>query len=148
VSDLSEQLDECIYPKTEDVLDSSPDGEVLEAIYLLEFQHDKDSNLNKIAQVYGLDVTGYEVFAGADEEYPHIALTVSGTVKSVRALSSELDHPPDVLKRLMRTIGPEPATQTPEWRDCRQRAGRVAAGRRASVSLKGSRRRSSISAAQ
>ena len=51
MSDLSEQLDECIYPKTEEVLYSSPDGEVLEAIYLIEFQHNEDSkvpiNLNK-----------------------------------------------------------------------------------------------------
>jgi hypothetical protein len=115
VSDLSEQLDECIYPKSEEVLYSSPDGEVLEAIYLVDFRHDEDSklpiNLNNIAEANSLVVIDCEVFAGADEEYPHIALTVRGTVKSIRALSSELDHPPDVLKRLMTTIRPEPATQ-------------------------------------
>ena len=121
MTDLSEQLDECIYPKTEEVLYSSPDGEVLEAIYLVEFQHDEDSKvpiaLNKIAEAYSLDVADCEVFDGADEEYPHIALTVRGTVKSIRALSSEFDRAPDVLKRLMTTNGPESATQGPQWRD-------------------------------
>ena len=96
MSDLSEQLDECIYPKTEEVLYSIPDGEVLEAIYLVEFQHDEDSKvpiaLTKIAEAYSLDVADCEVFDGADEEYPHIALTVRGTVKSIRALSSEFDR--------------------------------------------------------
>ena len=108
MTDVSEQLDECIYPKTEEVLYSSPESEVHEAIYLVEFQHDEDSkvpiNLNKIAEAYSLDVADCEVFDGADEDYPHIALTVRGTVKSIRALSSELDHPPDVLKRLMPAV--------------------------------------------
>jgi hypothetical protein len=70
VSDLSEQLDECIYPKTEEVLYSSPESEVHEAIYLVEFQHDEDSkvriDLNMIAEAYSLDVTDYEVFDRAE----------------------------------------------------------------------------------
>jgi len=121
VSDLSEQLDECIYPKTEEVLYSSPEGEVLEAIYLVEFQHDEDSkvriDLNMIAEAYSLDVTDYEVFDRADEEYPHIALTVRGPVKSILALSSELDHPPDVLKRRMPAVSP--SGRTPRSRSSR-----------------------------
>jgi hypothetical protein len=129
VSDLSAQLDECIYPKTEEVLFASPDGEVLEAIYLVEFQHDEDSkvpiNLNKIAEAYSLDVTDYEVFDGADEEYPHIALTVRGTVKSIRALSSELDHPPDVLKRFMHKAGlAQPFAEGPPARSIPVNQGR------------------------
>ena len=36
-----------------------------------------------------------------EDDQDCVALTVRGTVKSIRALSSELDHPPDVLKRLM-----------------------------------------------
>ena len=152
MSDLSEQLDECIYPKTEEVLYSSPDGEVLEAIYLVEFQHDEDSKvpiaLNKIAKAYSLDVADCEVFDGANEEYPHIALTARGTVKSIRALSSEFDRAPDVLKRLMTTNGPESATQGPQWRDRPQPPGHASAEQRPSVSPKGSRRRCSVSAAQ
>ena len=152
MSDLSEQLDECIYPKTEEVLYSSPESEVHEAIYLVEFQHDEDGvfpiNLNRIAEAYSLDVADCEVFDGADEEYPHIALTVRGTVKSVRALSSELDRAPDVLKRLMTTNGPESATQGPPWRDCRQPPGHASAEQRPPVSPKGSRRRYSVSVAQ
>ena len=99
---MSEQLDECIYPKTEEVLYASPDDEVFDAIFLVEFQPDDSGNvpinLYAVSEAHGLQVTEHEL-EGDDRDY--IALTVRGTVKSIRALSSELHHPPDVLKRLM-----------------------------------------------
>ena len=101
MTDVSEKLDECIYPKTEEVLYASPDDEVFDAVFLLEFQPDDSGNvpikLCAISEAHGLQVTEHEVEEG-DEDY--VALTVRGTVKSIRALSSELDQPPDVLKRL------------------------------------------------
>jgi hypothetical protein len=68
---------------------------------LLEFQPDDSGNvpikLYAISEAHGLQVTEHKVEEG-DEDY--VALTVRGTVKSLRALSFEIDHPPDVLKRL------------------------------------------------
>ena len=100
--DASERLDECIYPKTEKVLHGSPDDEVFDAVFLVEFQPDDNGNvpinLYAISEAHGLQVTEHEV---EEDDQGCLALTVRGTAKSIRALSSELDHPPDVLKRLM-----------------------------------------------
>jgi hypothetical protein len=105
VADVSEQLDECIYPKTEEVLYGSPDDEVFDAVFLVEFQADDSGNvpinLYAISEAHGLQVTEHEV---EEDDQDYIALTVHGTVKNIRALSSELDHPPDVLKRLMPAV--------------------------------------------
>jgi hypothetical protein len=105
VVDVSEQLDECIYPKTEEVLYASPDDEVFDAVFLVEFQPDDGGNvpinLYAISEAHGLQVTEHEV---EEDDQDYVALTVRGTVKSIRALSSELDHPPDVLKRLMPAV--------------------------------------------
>ena len=104
MTDVSEQLDECIYPKTEEILYASHDDEVFEAVFLIEFQPDDDGNGNvpinlyAISEALGLQVTEHEL---EEDDRDYIALTVRGTVKSIRALSSELHHPPDVLKRLM-----------------------------------------------
>jgi hypothetical protein len=99
---MSERLDECIYPKTQEVLRASPDDEVFDAVFLVDFQPDNVGNvpinLYAISEVHGLQVTGHEV---EEDDQDCVALTVRGTVKSIRALSSELDHSPDVLKRLM-----------------------------------------------
>ena len=103
--DVSEQLEECIYPKTEEVLYASPDDEVFDAVFLVEFQPDDNGNvpinLYAISEAHGLQVTEHEV---EEDDQDCVALTVRGTVKSIRALSSELDHPPDVLKRLMPAV--------------------------------------------
>ena len=100
--DVSEQLDECIYPKTEKVLHASHDDEVFDAVFLVEFQPDDNGtvpiNLYAISEALGLQVTEHEL---EEDDRDYVALTVRGTVKSIRALSSELHHPPDVLKRLM-----------------------------------------------
>jgi hypothetical protein len=105
VVDVSEQLDECIFPKTEEVLYAGPDDEVFDAVFLVEFQPDDAGNvpinLYAISEAHGLQVTEHEV---EEDDPDYVALTVRGTVKSIRALSSELDHPPDVLKRLMPTV--------------------------------------------
>jgi len=118
VTDVSEKLDECIYPKTEEVLYASPDDEVFDAVFLLEFQPDDSGNvpikLYAISEAHGLQVTEHELEKG-DEDY--VALTVRGTVKSILALSSELDHPPDVLKRLMPAVSP--SGRTPRSRSSR-----------------------------
>jgi hypothetical protein len=102
VIDVSEQLDECIYPKTEEVLHASRDDEVFDAVFLVEFQPDDNGNipinLYAISEALGLQVTGHEL---EEDDRDYIALTVRGPVKGIRALSSELHHPPDVLKRLM-----------------------------------------------
>ena len=102
---MSEPLDECIYPKTEKVLHASPDDEVFDAVFLVEFQPDDNGNipinLYAISEALGLQVTEHEL---EEDDRDYIALTVRGTVKSIRALSSELHHPPDVLKRLMPAI--------------------------------------------
>ena len=102
MSDVSEQLDECIYPKTEEVLYASHDDEVFDAVFLVEFQPDDNGNipinLYAISEALGLQVTEHEL---EEDDRDYIALTVRGTVKSIRALSSELDQRPDVLKRLM-----------------------------------------------
>jgi hypothetical protein len=102
---VTEQPDECIYPKTEEVLDASLDDELFDAVFLIEFQPDDSGNvpinLYAISEAHGLQVTGHEMEEDAED---CIALTVRGTVKSIRALSSELDHPPDVLKRLMPAV--------------------------------------------
>ena len=99
---MSEPLDECIYPKTEKVLHASPDDEVFDAVFLVEFRPDDNGNLPvnlyAISEALGLRVTEHEL---EEDDRDYIALTVRGTVKSIRALSSELDQPPDVLKRLM-----------------------------------------------
>jgi hypothetical protein len=39
VVELSERLDECIYPKTEEVLNASRDDEVFDAVFLVARQH-------------------------------------------------------------------------------------------------------------
>jgi hypothetical protein len=65
---------------------------------LVDFQPDVPINLYAISEAHGLQVTEHEV---EEDEQECVALTVRGTVKSIRALSSELDRPPDVLKRLM-----------------------------------------------
>src|SRR6516165_5397456 len=100
--DASERLDECIYPKTEEVLYASHDDEVFDAVFLVEFQPDDNGNipinLYAISEALGLQVTEHEL---EEDDRDYIAVTVRGTVKSIRALSSELDQPPDVLKRLM-----------------------------------------------
>jgi hypothetical protein len=105
VVELSEQLDECIYPKTQEVLCASHDDEVFDAVFLVEFQPDDSGNapinLYAISEAHGLQVTEHEV---EEDDQDCVALTVRGTVKSIRALSSELDHPPDVLKRLMPAV--------------------------------------------
>jgi hypothetical protein len=102
---MSKLLDECIYPKTEEVLYASPDDEVFDAVFLVEFQPDDSGNvpinLYAISGAHGLQVTEHEV---EEDDQDYVALTVRGTVKSIRALSSELDHPPDVLKRLMPAV--------------------------------------------
>ena len=102
MTDVSEQLDECIYPKTEEVLYASHDDEAFDAVFLVEFQPDDNGNipinLYAISEALGLQVTEHEL---EEDDRDYIALTVRGTVKSIRALSSELDQPPDVLKRLM-----------------------------------------------
>ena len=102
MSDVSEQLDECIYPKTEEVLYASHDDEAFDALFLVEFQPDDNGNipinLYAISEALGLQVTEHGL---EEDDRDYIALTVRGTVKSIRALSSELDQPPDVLKRLM-----------------------------------------------
>ena len=98
--DVSERLDECIY-KTEEVLYASPDDEVFDAVFLVEFQPDDAGNvpinLYAISEAHGLQVTEHEA---EEDDQDCVALTVRGPVKSIRAPSSELDHPPDVLKRL------------------------------------------------
>ena len=103
--DMSEQLDECIYPKTEEVLDASHDDEVFDAVFLVDFQPEDAGNvpinLHAISEAHGLQVTQHEV---EEDDQDYVALTVLGTVKSIRALSSQLDHPPDVLKRLMPAV--------------------------------------------
>jgi hypothetical protein len=43
VTDVSEQLDECIYAKTERVLHASPDDEVFDLVFLVEFQPDDNA---------------------------------------------------------------------------------------------------------
>jgi hypothetical protein len=87
--------------RPEEVLCASTDDEVFYAVFLVEFQPNDTGNvpinLYAISEADGLQVTEHEVEEG-DQDY--VALTVRGTVKSIRALSSELDHPPDVLKRL------------------------------------------------
>jgi len=102
VTDVSEQLDECIYPKTEEVLYASHDDEVFDAVFLVEFQPDDNGNvpinLYAISEALGLKVTDHEL---EEDDRDYIALSVRGTVKSIRALSSELHHAPDVLKGLM-----------------------------------------------
>jgi len=102
LADVSEQPDECIYPKTKEVLDASRDDEVFDAVFLVELQPDDNGqlpiNLYAISEAHGLQVTEHEV---EEDDQDCLALTVRGTAKSIRALSSELDHPPDVLKRLM-----------------------------------------------
>jgi hypothetical protein len=102
VTDVSEPLDECIYPKTEKVLHASPDDEVFDAVFLVEFQADDNGNvpinLYAISEALGLQVTDHEL---EEDDRDYVALSVRGTVKSIRALSSELHHAPDVLKRLM-----------------------------------------------
>jgi hypothetical protein len=84
VNDVSEQLDECIFPKTEKVLYASPDDEVFDAVFLVEFQPDHSGNvpinLYAISEAHGLQVTERELEEG-DEDY--VALTVRGTVKSI-----------------------------------------------------------------
>jgi hypothetical protein len=102
VTNVSEQLDECIYPQTAEVLNASHDDEVFDAVFLVEFQPDDNGNvpinLYAISEALGLQVTEHEL---EEDDRDYIALTVRGTVKRIRALSSELHHPPDVLKRLM-----------------------------------------------
>ena len=99
---MNEPLDECIYPKTEKVLHGSPDDEVFDAVFLVEFQPDDNGNvpvnLYAISEALGLQVTDHEL---EEDDQDYVALTVRGAVKSIRALSSELHHAPDVLKRLM-----------------------------------------------
>ena len=102
MTDASEELDECIYPKTKKVLYASHDDEVFDAVFLVEFQREDNGNvpinLYAISDALGLQVTEHEL---EEDDRDYIALTVRGRVKSIRALSSELHHPPDVLKRLM-----------------------------------------------
>ena len=90
---MSEQLDECIYPKTEEVLYASHDDEAFDAVFLVEFQSDDNGNipinLYAISEALGLQVTEHEL---EEDDRDYIALTVRGTVKSIRALSSELDQ--------------------------------------------------------
>ena len=63
--DVSEQLDECIYPKTEEVLYASRDDEVFDAVFLVEVQPDDSGNvaidLYAISAAHGLQVTEHEV---------------------------------------------------------------------------------------
>ena len=63
--DMSKLLDECIYPKTEEVLYASPDDEVFDAVFLVEFQPDDSGNvpinLYAISGAHGLQVTEHEV---------------------------------------------------------------------------------------
>ena len=105
MTNVSEQLDECIYPQTAEVLNASHDDEVFDAVFLVEFQPDDNGNvpinLYAISEALGLQVTEHEL---EEDDRDYIALTVRGTVKSIRALSSELHHPPDVLKGLMPAI--------------------------------------------
>ena len=102
MTDVSEQLDECIYPQTAEVLHASHDDEVFDAVFLVEFQPDDNDNipinLYAISEALGLQVTEHEL---EEDDRDYIALSVRGTVKSIRALSSELHHAPDVLKGLM-----------------------------------------------
>ena len=85
MTDLSEQLDEYIYPKTEEVLYASPDDETFDAIFLVEFQPDDSGNvpinLYAISEALGLQVTEHEL---EEDDRDYIALTVRGTVKSIR----------------------------------------------------------------
>jgi hypothetical protein len=77
VTDLSEQLDECIYPKTEEVLYASPDDETFDAIFLVEFQPDDSGNvpinLYAISEALGLQVTEHEL---QEDERDYVALAV------------------------------------------------------------------------
>ena len=63
--DVSEQLDECIYPKTEEVLYASHDDEAFDAVFLVEFQPDDNGNipinLYAISEALGLQVTEHEL---------------------------------------------------------------------------------------
>jgi hypothetical protein len=124
VVDVSDQPDECIYPKTEEVLRASPDDMVFDAVFLVDFQPDDSGNvpinLYAISEAHGLQVTEHEV---EEDDQGCVALTVRGTVKSIRALSAELDHPPDVLKRVM------PAVST-TGRDPRSHSSRLTVSNR------------------
>ena len=78
VADVSAQLDECIYPKTEEVLYASPDDEVFDAVFLVEFQADDSGsvpiNLYAISEAHGLQVTEHEV---EEDDQGCVALTVA-----------------------------------------------------------------------
>ena len=65
MTDVSERLDECIYPKTEEVLYASHDDEAFDAVFLVEFQPDDNGNipinLYAISEALGLQVTEHEL---------------------------------------------------------------------------------------
>ena len=89
MTDVSEQLDECIYPKTEEVLYASHDDEVFDAVFLVEFQPDDNDNipinLYAISEALGLQVTEHEL---EEDDRDYVALTVQA-----RSRASVLCHP-------------------------------------------------------